>query len=78
MDLSRAVKSQYEIGQIREANAISSEAHRYVQQHIKSLTSEAQVENLFIAKCRDLGAKRQVTSELHTAYYATNTQGLTS
>ncbi|KAL2282664.1 hypothetical protein FJTKL_10504 [Diaporthe vaccinii] len=59
MDLSRAVKSEYEIGQIREANAISSEAHRYVQQHIKPLTSEAQVENLFIAKCRDLGAKRQ-------------------
>ncbi|KAG6364860.1 hypothetical protein INS49_006464 [Diaporthe citri] len=59
MDLSRAVKSEYEISQIREANAISSEAHRHVQKHIKSLTSEAQVENLFLAKCRDLGAKRQ-------------------
>lgn len=77
MDLSRAVKSEYEIGQIREANAISSEAHRYVQRHIKSLTSEAQVENLFLAKCRELGAKRQVTSELRTPVYATNTHKLT-
>ncbi|KAJ0118301.1 hypothetical protein J7T55_009084 [Diaporthe amygdali] len=59
MDLARAVKSDYEIAQIREANYISSEAHRHVQQHIKSLTSEAQVENLFIAKCRELGAKKQ-------------------
>lgn len=77
MDLSRAVKSQYEIGQIREANEISSEAHRYVQRHIKFLTSEAQVENLFIAKCRDVGAKRQVTSELHIPSYVTDTQELT-
>lgn len=61
MDLARAVKSQYEIAQIREANSISSEAHRHVQTHIKSLTSEAQVENLFLAKCRELGAKKQVT-----------------
>lgn len=68
MDLSRAVKSQYEIDQIREANAISSEAHRRVQWHIKSLTSEAQVENLFIAKCRELGAKKQVNSKPHTPY----------
>lgn len=59
MDLARAIKSQYEISQIREANSISSEAHRHVQRHIKSLTSEAQVENLFVAKCRELGAKKQ-------------------
>lgn len=66
MDLARAVKSQYEIAQIRQANWISSEAHRHVQQHIKSLTSEAQVENLFITKCRELGAKKQVIPKLHT------------
>ena len=66
MDLARAVKSQYEIAQIREANWISSEAHRHVQRHIKSLTSEAQVENLFLAKCREFGAKKQVIPELHT------------
>ncbi|KAL1874284.1 hypothetical protein Daus18300_003648 [Diaporthe australafricana] len=59
MDLARAVKSEFEIAQIREANWISSEAHRHVQRHIKSLTSEAQVENLFISKCRELGAKKQ-------------------
>lgn len=67
MDLARAVKSEFEIAQIREANWISSEAHRHVQRHIKSLTSEAQVENLFISKCRELGAKKQVTSEVHTS-----------
>lgn len=66
MDLARAVKSQYEIAQIREANWISSEAHRHVQRHIKSLTSEVQVESLFLAKCRELGAKKQVILELHT------------
>lgn len=65
MDLARAVKSQYEIAQIREANSISSEAHRHVQRHIRSLDSEAQVENLFLAKCRELGAKKQVISESH-------------
>lgn len=59
MDLARAVKTPYEIEKIRRAVAISSEAHRTVQQHITSLTNEAEVENMFIAKCRELGAKKQ-------------------
>lgn len=59
MDLARAVKTPYEIGQIRRAVAITSEAHRSVQQRIASLKNEAEVENMFVAKCRDLGAKNQ-------------------
>lgn len=59
MDLARAVKTPYEIAKIRKAVSISSEAHRLVQQNIKSLKSEAEVENMFIAKCRELGAKKQ-------------------
>lgn len=56
---ARAVKTDYEVAQIREANRISSEAHRHVQERIKSMTSEAEVENAFLAKCRELGAKEQ-------------------
>ncbi|KUI65313.1 hypothetical protein VM1G_00193 [Cytospora mali] len=59
MDIARAVKTEYEIEQIREANRISSEAHRYVQERIKSMASETEVENAFLAKCRELGAKEQ-------------------
>lgn len=59
MDIARAVKTDYEVAQIREANRISSEAHRHVQELIKNMTNEAQVENAFLAKCRELGAKEQ-------------------
>ncbi|ROW12666.1 hypothetical protein VMCG_00391 [Cytospora schulzeri] len=59
MDMARAVKTDYEVAQIREANRISSEAHRHVQERIKSMTSETQVENAFLAKCRELGGKEQ-------------------
>ncbi|KAK7742060.1 hypothetical protein SLS53_004646 [Cytospora paraplurivora] len=59
MNIARAVKSDYEVAQIREANRISSEAHRHVQERITSFTNESQVENAFFAKCRELGAKEQ-------------------
>lgn len=59
MASARAVKTPYEIAQIRKANEISSEAHREVLRHIKSLTNEAQVESIFLSKCRELGAKEQ-------------------
>lgn len=59
MDLARAVKTDFEVAQIRKAVDISSQAHRAVQEQIKSLTSEAQVENLFLFKCREQGAKTQ-------------------
>lgn len=59
LGLARAIKTPYEISQIRKAVEISSEAHRAVQKQIKSLKNEAEVENVFIAKCRELGAKKQ-------------------
>lgn len=59
MAFARAVKTPYEIAKIRRANEISSEAHREVLKHIKSLKNEAQVESIFLSKCRELGAKKQ-------------------
>lgn len=59
MDLARAIKTPYEIARIRKAVDISSAAHRLVQKQIKSLKTEAQVENLFRFKCSELGAKKQ-------------------
>lgn len=59
MDLARAVKTDFEVAQIRKAVDVSSYAHRAIQEKIKSLTSEAEVENLFLFKCRELGAKIQ-------------------
>lgn len=59
MAFARAVKTPYEISKIRRANEISSEAHREVLRHIKSLRNEAQVESIFLSKCRELGAKVQ-------------------
>lgn len=59
MAFARAVKTPYEIAKIRRANEISSAAHREVLKHIKSLKNEAQVESIFLSKCRELGAKKQ-------------------
>lgn len=59
MDLARSVKTDFEVAQIRKAIDVSSQAHRAVLEQIKSLTSEAEVENLFLTKCRELGAKMQ-------------------
>lgn len=59
MSWARAVKTPFEIAQIRNANKISSEAHCEVLRHIKSLNNEAQVETIFLSKCRELGAKEQ-------------------
>lgn len=59
MAFARAVKTPYEIAKIRTANDISSAAHQEVLKHIKSLKNEAQVESIFLSKCRELGAKKQ-------------------
>lgn len=64
MDLARAVKSDFEVAQIRKAVDISSYAHLAVQEKIKSLASEAEVENLFLFKCREQGAKIQAYSPI--------------
>lgn len=64
MDLARAVKSDFEVAQIRRAVDVSSRAHSAVQEKITSLASEADVENLFLFKCREQGAKVQAYSPI--------------
>ncbi|GAB7333086.1 hypothetical protein MBLNU13_g04761t1 [Cladosporium sp. NU13] len=59
MDACRAVKDSEEIELIREANKISSEAHRQVLKQLSHLKTEAQAEGLFLNTCISAGAKEQ-------------------
>ena len=59
MDVVRAVKDSEEIELIREANRISSKAHRQVLEQLSHLKTEAQAEGLFLNTCISSGAKEQ-------------------
>lgn len=59
MDVVRAVKDNEEIELIREANKISSEAHRQVLKRLSHLKTEAEAEGLFLNTCVSRGAKEQ-------------------
>jgi Xaa-Pro dipeptidase len=59
MDSCRAIKDADEIELIREANRISSEAHRQVLKHLSQFDREAQAEGLFLNTCLVAGAKEQ-------------------
>lgn len=59
VDLARVIKDDHEIGLIRKANDISSEAHRQVLANIHKFTNEAQVEGLFVDVCIANQAKEQ-------------------
>lgn len=59
MDACRAVKDDDEIELIREANRISSEAHRQVLKQLSHLKTEAEAEGLFLNTCISAGAKEQ-------------------
>ena len=59
IDICRAVKDEEEIELIREANRISSEAHRQVLKQLSHLKTEAQAEGLFLNTCISAGAKEQ-------------------
>jgi len=59
MDSCRAIKDADEIKLIREANRISSEAHRQVLKHLSNFDREAQAEGLFLNTCIVAGAKEQ-------------------
>jgi len=59
MDSCRAIKDADEIELIREANRISSEAHRQVLTHLSKFDREAQAEGLFLNTCIVAGAKEQ-------------------
>ncbi|EEY16698.1 xaa-Pro aminopeptidase I [Verticillium alfalfae VaMs.102] len=59
MDEARVTKTAHEIALIREANAVSSAAHRAVMRHIRRFASERQVAALFTAECTVRGAPTQ-------------------
>jgi Xaa-Pro dipeptidase len=59
VDACRAVKDNEEIELIREANRISSEAHRQVLRQLSHLRTEAEAEGLFLNTCIISGAKEQ-------------------
>lgn len=59
MDACRVIKDSHEIRLIREANDISSEAHRAVLRNLASYDNETQVEARFLDTCISVGAKHQ-------------------
>ncbi|KAF2999474.1 hypothetical protein E8E13_008400 [Curvularia kusanoi] len=59
MNAARMIKDEHEISLIREANKISSEAHKKVLANILKFKNEAQVEGLFMDVCISHQAKEQ-------------------
>lgn len=59
MNTARMIKDEHEIGLIRKANDISSEAHKKVLANILKYKNEAQVEGLFMNVCISHRAKQQ-------------------
>ncbi|KAJ4337262.1 hypothetical protein N0V87_004762 [Didymella glomerata] len=59
MNAARMIKDEHEIGLIRKANDISSEAHKKVLANILKYKNEAQVEGLFMNVCISHQAKQQ-------------------
>ncbi|KAI8932726.1 hypothetical protein NX059_010216 [Plenodomus lindquistii] len=59
MNICRMVKDEHEVKLIREANDISSHAHKEVLANILKFRNEAQVEGLFMDVCISKQAKEQ-------------------
>lgn len=59
MDDARSIKSSYEIGQIKKANAVSASAHKAVLCSLRHLDNEADIEAIFAATCISQQAKKQ-------------------
>jgi Xaa-Pro dipeptidase len=59
MNIARMVKDDHEIGLIRRANDISSQAHREVLANILTFKNEAQVQGVFLDVCISQQAKQQ-------------------
>lgn len=83
MEAARVIKTDYEVAQIRKANVVSSDAHRHVLEHIKSLVNESQIETLFRSRCSWLGTKEQSYDPIAgsgpnaaTLHYGANNQSL--
>jgi Xaa-Pro dipeptidase len=81
MNHVRAIKDDYEIQQIKQANDISSQAHREVLASILNFKNESQVEGLFLDVCISKLAKRQAYAPIAgsgqnagTLHYADNNE----
>ncbi|KAJ5711864.1 hypothetical protein N7488_006020 [Penicillium malachiteum] len=59
MNAARGVKDEYEIRMIREANRVSTLAHRKVLEGIQKMTNESQIEGIFLNTCISNGARNQ-------------------
>ncbi|KAJ9136842.1 Metallopeptidase family M24 [Pleurostoma richardsiae] len=59
IEVSRVVKSEYELALISKANEISSAAHRAVLEKVKGAKNESELEAVFLATCVAAGAKNQ-------------------
>lgn len=57
IEVSRVVKDEFEVAQIRKANQISGIAHRAVVENIKSAKNERELEAVFLQRCVANGAK---------------------
>ncbi|EPS35315.1 hypothetical protein H072_11291 [Dactylellina haptotyla CBS 200.50] len=58
IDVCRVVKDDYEIELIRRATEISSQAHTKIMSQIDLMTSERDIEAMFISECIRRGAKK--------------------
>ena len=83
MDAARTVKTDYEVGMIRRANAVSSAAHRAVLERLRGLTNERHVEAIFRGFCLARGARYQAYPVIAgsgpnaaTLHYEDNNQAL--
>ena len=59
MDQARVVKTDYEVAMIRQANYVSSLAHKKIAEHFMNMTNEADIEAMFLGVCAARGAKMQ-------------------
>jgi Xaa-Pro dipeptidase len=59
MDAARGVKDEYEIRMIRQANKVSSLAHRRILERITKMSNESEIEGLFLDTCISHGARNQ-------------------
>ncbi|KAK3357781.1 putative Xaa-Pro aminopeptidase [Lasiosphaeria hispida] len=59
IEVSRVVKSEFELALIAKANAISHKAHLDVMQKVSHVENERELEAVFISECIAAGAPRQ-------------------
>ena len=83
MDAARVVKTDHEVALIRQANAVTSAAHRAVLERLRRLTSERELEAIFRATCMARGAKKMAYpviagsgTNAATLHYEDNDQAL--